>query len=64
MREGSSSEFAPLLSFTLPENIRIASMNVQIFSGTRMKKPTMKKTVPIPRMPRASCVNAVPGEPT
>ena len=37
-------------------------MNVQMLSGTRMKKPTMKKTVPIPRMPRASCVNAVPGE--
>jgi hypothetical protein len=49
------------MSFTLLENVRIASMNVQMLSGTRMKKPTMKKTVP---MPRASCVNAVPGEPT
>jgi len=52
------------LSFTLPENIRIASMNVQMLSGTRMKKPTMKKTVPIPRKPRTSCVNAMPREPT
>jgi hypothetical protein len=49
------------MSFTLLENVRIASMNVQMLSGTRMKKPTMKKTVP---MPGASCVNAVPGEPT
>jgi hypothetical protein len=39
-------------------------MNVQMLSGTRMKKPTMTKTVPIPRMPRASCVNAEPREPT
>jgi hypothetical protein len=53
MRERSSSE-----------NIRIASMNVQILSGTRMKKPTKRKTVQIPRMPRTSCVNAMPTEPT
>jgi len=49
------------LSFTFPENITFAPKNVQMLSGTRMKKPTMKKTVP---MPGASCVNAVPGEPT
>lgn len=63
-RQAHHRSFLPSPSRTAPENIMMASMNVQMLSAPRMKKPTISHVVKIPISPITNWMTPMIGEPT